>query len=208
MDKEFNLAIILDAAVFAAEKHQGDVRKNKQRSPYITHPLLVAQVIAQIGEIQETAILAAAILHDTIEDTDTTREEIRERFGEDILSIVLEVTDDKTLPKMVRKRHQVAHAAGLSYEAKIVKLGDKLINCRDILNDPPDYWSLKRRQDYIQWGADVIFLIRGTNRQLEGAFDQVLARAEKELDYQIKPFTSVNDRPWGPEYKHRSLRYD
>lgn len=207
MDKDFNLAKILDAAVFAAEKHQGDVRKNNQRSPYITHPLLVAQAIVEIGEIQETAILAAAILHDTIEDTKTTREEIRERFGDEILSIVLEVTDDKTLPKMVRKRLQVAHAAELSYEARIVKLGDKLINCRDILNDPPDYWPLKRRQDYIQWGADVIFRIRGTNPKLEEAFDQVMARAENELDYQIKPFASVNDRPWGPEYKHRSLRF-
>jgi guanosine-3',5'-bis(diphosphate) 3'-pyrophosphohydrolase len=201
VDKGFNLAKILDAIVFAAEKHQGDVRKNKQRSPYITHPLLVAQAIVQIGEIQETTILAAAILHDTIEDTDTTREEIKERFGEDILSIILEVTDDKTLPKMVRKRLQVAHAVELSHEARIVKLADKLINCRDILDDPPDYWPLKRRQDYIQWGADVVFRIRGTNQQLETAFDQLLARAERELDYQIKPFSSVNERPWGPDYK-------
>lgn len=208
MDKEFNLAKILDAAIFAAEKHQGDVRKNKQRSPYITHPLLVAQAITQIGEIKDTAILAAAILHDTIEDTDTTREEIRDRFGEEILSIVLEVTDDKTLPKMVRKRLQVAHAAELSYEAKIVKLGDKLINCRDILNDPPDYWPLKRRQDYIQWGADVLYRIRGTNPQLEAAFDRVMTRAEEELDYQIRPFSSVNNRPWGPDYKYKSMRYE
>jgi guanosine-3',5'-bis(diphosphate) 3'-pyrophosphohydrolase len=207
MDKGLNLAKILDAAIFAAEKHQGDVRKNKQRSPYITHPLLVAQAIVQIGEIQKTDILAAAILHDTIEDTDTTRGEIKERFGEDILSIVLEVTDDKALPKMVRKRLQVAHAAELSYEAKIVKLGDKLINCSDILKDPPDYWPLKRRQDYIQWGADVIFRIRGTNPQLEEAFDQVMARAERKLGYHLKPFDSVNDRPWGPEYKHKSFRF-
>ena len=200
MENGLDLVKILDAAVFAAEKHQGDVRKNKQRSPYITHPLLVAEAILRIGEIQNVSILTAAILHDTIEDTETTTDDIRERFGEEVLSIILEVTDDKSLSKMVRKRLQVAHATELSYEARVVKLADKLINCRDILNDPPEYWTLKRRQDYIQWGADVLYRIRGTNPQLEAAFDRVIARAEKELDYQIKPFETVNERPWGPEY--------
>ena len=201
MENGLDLVKILDAAVFAAEKHQGDVRKNKQRSPYITHPLLVAEAILRIGEIQNVTILTAAILHDTIEDTETTTDDIRERFGEEVLSIILEVTDDKSLSKMVRKRLQVAHATELSYEARVVKLADKLINCRDILNDPPEYWTLKRRQDYIQWGADVLYRIRGTNPQLEAAFDRVIARAEKELDYQIKPFETVNERPWGPGYQ-------
>lgn len=201
MGMEFDLTKILNAAIFAADKHQGHIRKNKQRSPYITHPLLVAQAIYQIGGIQDTTILTAAILHDTIEDTDTTREEIREHFDDDVLSVVLEVTDNKSLPKLIRKRLQVSHAPELSYEARIVKLADKLINCGDILNDPPEYWPLKRRQDYIQWGADVIFRIRGTNPGLEAAFDKVMSRAERELNYQIKPFSSVNERPWGPEFK-------
>ena len=200
MENGLDLVKILDAAVFAAEKHQGDVRKNKQRSPYITHPLLVAEAILRIGEIQNVTILTAAILHDTIEDTETTTDDIRERFGEEVLSIILEVTDDKSLSKMVRKRLQVAHAPELSYEARIVKLADKLINCRDILNDPPEYWTQIRRQDYIQWGADVLYRIRGTNPQLEAAFDRVIARAEEELGYKIKPFETVNERPWGPEY--------
>ena len=204
MNKTFDLADILDAAVFAAEKHQGHVRKNSRHSPYITHPLLVTKIIYQEGEIQDPIILFAAILHDTIEDTDTTRDEIKERFGEDVLSIVLEVTDDKSMPKMERKRHQVAHAPELSYKARIVKLGDKLINCRDILNHPPADWTLKRRQDYIQWGADVLFQIRGTNPQLEAAFDRVMTRAEMELGYLIEPFSTVNNRPWGPEYEKGS----
>ena len=204
MNKTFDLAEILDAAVFAAEKHQGHVRKNSQHSPYITHPLLVAKAIFEVGEIQNTSILTAAILHDTIEDTPTTKDEIITQFGEDVLSIVMEVTDDKDLPKMERKRLQVVHAPDLSYEAKIIKLADKLVNCCDILYDPPEDWTLKRRQDYIQWGADVIYRIRGTDPRLEAAFDRVMDQAEEDLNYRIMPFSSVNDRPWGPEYRENS----
>ena len=99
---------------------------------------------------------------------------------------------------MTRKRLQVIHAAELSYEAKIIKLADKLVNCRDILNDPPEDWPLKRRQDYIQWGADVVEQIRGTNSPLESAFDQVLSDAQAELNFKIKPYDSVDQLPWGP----------
>lgn len=194
---EPELLIILDAAVFASEKHQGQVRKNKDHSPYITHPLLVAQAIYQIGGIVNSRILTAAILHDTLEDTETEEKEIEARFGEKVLSIVLEVTDDKTEGKMTRKRLQVIHAPELSYEAKIVKLADKLVNCRDILNAPPEDWPLERRQDYIQWGADVVEQIRGTNSPLESAFDQVLRDAQSDLNFKIKPYDSVDQRPWG-----------
>ncbi len=201
MVEAMDFAEILDAAIFAAEKHQRHVRKNKQHSPYITHPLLVAQVIFKIGGIADTKILTAAILHDTIEDTNTTREEIKVRYGVKTLSLVLEVTDDKSLPRMDRKRLQVVHAPDLSYEAKILKLADKLVNCRDILKNPPEDWSIKRRQNYIQWCADVLFRIRGTNPELEAAFDQVMIRAEEELHYQIEPFSTINARPWGPDHK-------
>ena len=200
MNKTLDLTEIFDAAVFAAEKHQGAVRKNSQHSPYITHPLLVSKAIYQIGKIEETTILAAAILHDTIEDTKTTRVEIKKRFGENVLSIVLEVTDDKSLPKMTRKGLQIHHALDLSYEARIVKLADKLVNCRDILNNPPEDWSLQRRQNYIQWGADVIYKIRGTNQGLESAFDQVMRKAEEELNYEIEPFSTIHRRMRGSEY--------
>lgn len=200
MNKALDLTEIFDAAVFAAEKHQGAVRKNSQHSPYITHPLLVSKAIYQIGKIEETTILAAAILHDTIEDTKTTRVEIKKRFGENVLSIVLEVTDDKSLPKMTRKGLQILHAPDLSYEARIVKLADKLVNCRDILNDPPEDWSLQRRQNYIQWGADVIYKIRGTNQGLESAFDQVMRSAEEELNYEIEPYSTIHRRMKGSEY--------
>ena len=191
------LLTILDAAIFASEKHQGQVRKNKGHSPYITHPLLVAQAIYQIGGIVNSRILTAAILHDTLEDTMTDEKEIEARFGEKVLSIVLELTDDKTVEKMSRKRLRVIHASELSYEAKIVKLADKLVNCRDILNDPPEDWPLERRQNYIQWGADVVEQIRGTNSPLESAFDQVLSDAQAQLNFKIKPYDSVDQRAWG-----------
>ena len=189
---------IFEAAIFAARKHQGQVRKDDRRSPYITHPLQVAQTLWDTGGVRDPKTLIAAILHDTIEDTHTTRSEVQETFGEEILQIVLEVTDDKSLEKMARKRLQVVHAPNLSESARLIKMGDKLVNCSDILENPPSNWTLARRRNYIQWGADVIAQIRGTNQSLENAFDRVLAKAQKQLNYAIKPFKSINDRPWGP----------
>jgi guanosine-3',5'-bis(diphosphate) 3'-pyrophosphohydrolase len=198
MIKDPELTRIFTAAIFAARKHQGQVRKDDRQSPYITHPLQVAQTLWDIGGVRETQTLIAAILHDTIEDTATTRAEILEGFGEEILMIVLEVTDDKSQEKMTRKRIQVLHAPSLSKPARLIKLGDKLVNCCDILKNPPSNWPLTRRQNYIQWGADVIAQIRGTNAALEEAFDAMLAEAQAQLNFTIKSFKSVNDRPWGP----------
>jgi len=197
MPKETQVNILLAAAIFAAEKHRGQVRKDQSGSPYITHPLAVAQLLWEIGDIQETEILSAAILHDTLEDTPTTRVELADRFGSVILAIVLEVSDDKSLPKMERKRRQVLHAPELSLPARLVKLGDKLANCTDILQSPPNGWNLKRRQEYIQWAADVISQIRGANAALESAFDSVLTEAETELAFQLQPFSTIHQRPWG-----------
>ena len=189
---------IFEAAIFAARKHQGQVRKDDRQSPYITHPLQVAQTLWGTGGVRDTKTLIAAILHDTIEDTSTTQDEVREKFGDEVLAIVLEVTDDKSLEKLVRKRQQVVHAPELSEPARLIKLGDKLVNCSDILENPPSNWTLDRRRNYIQWGADVIAQIRGTNHSLENAFDRVLAEAQEQLNFTIKPFKSINDRPWGP----------
>lgn len=200
MTHTISLDEILTAAIFAAHKHQGQIRKDQHGSPYVTHPLNVTRLIFQIGQVQEQHILIAAILHDTIEDTPTTPDEIREGFGEDVLSIVLEVTDDKSLPKEHRKQLQVIHAPQLSYAAKIVKLADKIVNCQDVLRIPPIDWRLVRRQDYIQWAADVVAQLRNTNLPLEAAFDDMLAEAEKELGFDLQPFSTVNARPWGPNF--------
>ncbi len=189
---------LLAAAIFAAEEHQGQVRKGHRGSPYVTHPLTVAKTLFEIGGIRDTQTQVAAILHDTLEDTPATKADIRDRFGQAVLDIVLEVTDDKRLSKMERKRLQVVHAPDLSLPARLVKFGDKLVNCWDILHDPPEGWDLTRRRHYIQWGADVLAQIRGTNAPLENAFDAMLAEAESALDFRIQPFDTVNQRPWAP----------
>lgn len=197
MPEETQVNTLLAAAIFAAEKHRGQVRKDQRGSPYITHPLAVAQILWEIGGIQQTEILSAAILHDTLEDTATTQTELADHFGNVVLAIVLEVSDDKSLPKMERKRRQVLHAPELSRPARLLKLGDKLANCNDILQSPPKGWELKRRQDYVQWSADVIFQLRGVNTPLEAAFDAIINQAEIQLDFQVKPFSSIHQRPWG-----------
>jgi guanosine-3',5'-bis(diphosphate) 3'-pyrophosphohydrolase len=198
MTHPIKLDEIFEATIFAAWKHQGQVRKDERASPYITHPLAVAREIFTTGQVYDQHILNAAILHDTIEDTDTSPEEIREYFGEEVLAMVLEVSDDKSVDKMCRKQRQVINAPRLSYPARIIKLADKLVNCRDILHTPPEKWKLKRRQEYIQWAADVIVQIRDTNKNLEDAFDELIIEAQARLYFHLEPFETVNNRPWGP----------
>lgn len=193
-----DLSLILEACFFAAIKHDGQIRKDQSGSPYITHPLMVSRDIYQIGGVRDTNILIAAILHDTIEDTGTKPVEILESFGKVVLDIVLEVTDDKSLPKEERKRLQVVHAPEKTYPARIIKWGDKISNCRDILNSPPMDWPLQRRQNYFQWSADVLHKMRGTNASLEAAFDKIVERAEIQLNFCLLPFSSISTRPWAP----------
>ena len=198
MEENATIIKLLDAAIFAAKEHKGQVRKGSSRLPYITHPLAVAREILQVGGIDDPDILVAAILHDTIEDSKTPQDVIRERFGDRVLSLVLEVSDDKSLEKSERKRLQVVHAPHLSNDAIAIKMADKIVNSRDILEDPPEDWSLKRLQEYIQWSADVIYRVRGTNAHLEAVFDGILASAERELNFKIQPFNTIDQRPWAP----------
>lgn len=118
-------------------------------SPYINHPIRVAEALWSIGEVRDMTLLIAAVLHDTIEDTDTTHNEIRTGFGEDVLALVLEVTDDKTLPKQTRKQLQIEHAPNISRRAKILKLADKICNVTDVVHSPPSVWTKKRKQEYL-----------------------------------------------------------
>jgi len=193
-----DLSRIFAACVFAANKHAGQTRKDQSGSPYITHPLMVTRDIWKIGGVKDTDILIAALLHDTIEDTGTKPSEIHEAFGKPILDIVLEVTDDKSLPKEVRKRLQVVHAPEKSYPARIIKWGDKLVNCRDVLNSPPRDWPLLRRQNYLQWSADVLYKMRGTNTPMEEAFDKLLEKAETQFNFAIQAFETIHTRSWTP----------
>jgi guanosine-3',5'-bis(diphosphate) 3'-pyrophosphohydrolase len=176
-----NLNNLLHAASFAARKHTGQKRKGERGEPYINHPLEVASLIANVGGVEDYDILIAAILHDTVEDCGVKREEIAELFGEKVAGFVMEVTDDKSLPKAERKRLQVEHAPHLSPEAKIVKLADKISNINDITNSPPADWSVERRLEYIEWGVDVVAGLRGANEPLEVHFDKLVERARAKV---------------------------
>jgi guanosine-3',5'-bis(diphosphate) 3'-pyrophosphohydrolase len=165
-----DLALILHAAAFAAHKHRRQRRKDAETSPYINHPLGLANTLAQAG-INDPVALSAALLHDTIEDTDATAEELLQAFGPEIASVVLEVTDDKSLPKAERKRLQIERAAHLSTAAKLVKLADKISNLRDVSDSPPQDWSIERKREYFDWARQVVDGLRGTHSQLEELFD-------------------------------------
>lgn len=165
------LKLLLDALVFASDKHKNQKRKGNSAIPYINHPIQVAQLLVSVGEITDIKILCAAILHDTVEDTDATHEDIQNLFGADIASIVAEVSDDKNLKKEERKRLQIVNAAKKSKAAKALKIADKTCNIRDIVNDPP-VWKIERKLAYIEWAKAVVDEVRGVNPKLEQCFDE------------------------------------
>ncbi len=171
-----DLGVILKAASFAAEKHRDQRRKDAEASPYINHPIALADVLANEGHVTDPDVISAALLHDTIEDTETTADELRDIFGDTVTEIVLEVTDDKSLPKAERKRLQIEHAAHASPQAKLVKLADKICNLRDILASPPADWSVARKQDYFVWSAKVVAGVRDVHPGLAMVFDELLDR--------------------------------
>lgn len=163
---------LLRAISFAATKHRDQRRKDLAASPYINHPIALANVLANEAGIDDERVLIAAVLHDTVEDTETTEQELVKEFGQEIAGIVLEVTDDKALPKAERKRLQVEHAGTISRRAKLVKLADKICNLRDLANSPPADWPLQRRRDYFDWAKEVVDGLRGTHPGLETIFDE------------------------------------
>ena len=168
-----DMQLVLSAASFAALRHSTQRRKDAAASPYINHPLALATILASEGGITDPIVLAAALLHDTVEDTATTVEEIEAVFGRAIAAIVAEVTDDKSLPKEERKRLQVVKAGLKSDGAKLVKLADKIANLRDIQTDPPAEWDAARRQRYFHWAAEVVAGLRWVSPSLEASFDQL-----------------------------------
>jgi GTP diphosphokinase / guanosine-3',5'-bis(diphosphate) 3'-diphosphatase len=167
---------IIQAIAFAAEKHRGQRRKDREMSPYINHPIALANVLASEAGVGDEDVLIAAILHDTIEDTETTAEELHAQFGPVVTGVVLELTDDKQLPKRERKRLQIEHVQHLSHAAKLVKLADKICNLRDIYASPPADWSLERKREYYEWARSVVEGIRGTHPTLDLLFDEACSR--------------------------------
>jgi guanosine-3',5'-bis(diphosphate) 3'-pyrophosphohydrolase len=170
------ISSFIKAVAFAADKHRTQRRKDAEASPYINHPISLAHVLANEGGVDDVHVLCAAVLHDTIEDTETTAAELTSIFGAKVASIVIEVSDDKSLAKDVRKQRQVEHAALISTEAKLVKLADKICNLRDILASPPADWSSDRKQTYFDWAAKVVAGVRGVHPGLEAVFDGLVTR--------------------------------
>ncbi|XP_049842471.1 guanosine-3',5'-bis(diphosphate) 3'-pyrophosphohydrolase MESH1 [Schistocerca gregaria] len=166
-------AKLIQCTNFAAVKHKDQRRKDPEKTPYINHPVGVAYILTHEGSVTDVEVIMAALLHDTVEDTDTSFEEIEELFGQRVTSLVREVTDDKSLPKEERKRQQVVHAPTSSPGAKLIKLADKLYNLRDLERATPDGWSEKRVHEYFVWSRDVVRGLRGSNAALEAALDKI-----------------------------------
>lgn len=183
MDNHFDelTGNLLKAIHFSAVKHRDQRRRDLARSPYINHPLEVIRLLWEVG-VRNEVVLIAASLHDTIEDTQTTPEEIRAAFGEAVLGIVLEVTDNKALPKQRRKQLQIEHAPHISPGAKLVKLADKISNVRDLLHSPPHNWDLERKQTYLLWTEKVVAGLRGVNPILEQMYDELIREGKKTLN--------------------------
>ena len=177
------MSLLINAAAYAAEKHKYQRRKGFNQIPYINHPLKVAQLLSQCGEHDEN-LQVAAVLHDVVEDTDASHQEISELFNQEIADLVLEVTDNKELPYTMRKELQVQNAPGLSHKAKLIKIADKVCNMRDILNYPLD-WSAERKIAYLDWAKKVIDACRGLNQNLENLFDETYNEGMTNLKKEI-----------------------
>lgn len=175
-------AVLLEALRFSAAKHRDQRRKDRDASPYINHPIEVATVLATVGGVTDVTTLVAAILHDTIEDTQTKPAELEESFGREVRLLVEEMTDDKSLPKAERKRLQIEHSRQASRRAKLIKLGDKICNLRDVTHSPPEDWSPTRRREYLDWTERVVAGCRGSNPALERYYDEVLREGRSVLE--------------------------
>ena len=172
------LTLIFKALSFAAKKHTNQRRKDSSATPYINHPIDVAYILWEIGKVRDLDIITAAILHDTLEDTDATAEDLEAEFGVKIRKIVEEVSDDKNLPHDIRKQYQIDHTDSLSFSARNIKLADKICNIEDLVETPPVDWSEKRKLEYAAWGQEVVKKLRGTNLKLERFFEGLYSTAK------------------------------
>ncbi|PIE33296.1 phosphohydrolase [candidate division KSB3 bacterium] len=193
---------LLKAISFAAYKHRDQRRKCEMAVPYINHLLAVAETLWERGKVRDIDTVLAGLLHDTLEDTTTSPQELEDLFGEKVRSIVEEVTDDKRLPKSERKRLQIERAGKASLAARHVKLADKICNLRDLIQAPPVGWSRQRLQDYTDWAKQVIDGLRGSNEELEHCFDELCRKATahfkqtgKEETERRKPYEDVVQSP-------------
>jgi GTP diphosphokinase / guanosine-3',5'-bis(diphosphate) 3'-diphosphatase len=173
IDDSFGL--VVQALLFSAQRHRDQRRKGAEGAPYINHPIEVMEMLWRVGGVRDAELLAAAVLHDTVEDTATTPEELEARFGAVVRGLVAEATDDRSLPKSERKRLQIEHAPHLTQRAKMLKMADKICNVFDMIHQPPPNWEETRRSDYLVWASQVVDGLRGANPALDAEFERVMA---------------------------------
>jgi len=176
-----DLVHLTRAVDYAARQHIAQRRKGERAEPYINHLTEVAALLAEATGGSDVVLLMGGLLHDTLEDTDSTYEDLVERFGPEVAGLVAEVTDDKSLPKEERKRLQIEKTPVKSRRAKLLKLADKTSNLRSLVQSPPVGWPQTRLRDYVGWAHDVVRSCRGLNPQLEAAFDAAHKQACRQF---------------------------
>ncbi len=172
---------VLKAADAAARWHAHQRRKGTAAEPYVNHLLEAASLVAEATGGEDPNLVAAALLHDAVEDQQISPALIADMWGEDVAGLVMEVTDDKSLDKATQKRLQVENAPHKSRRAKIIKLADKISNLRALAASPPSDWSVTRRLEYVTWARDVAKGLRGANPWLEAEFDKAANEAEAAI---------------------------
>nr|WP_294506090.1 HD domain-containing protein [uncultured Rhodopila sp.] len=175
------LIAVTKAAVRAAHWHSDQRRTGAAKEPYVNHLLEVAGLVAEATGGEDLNLVIAALLHDSVEDQERSRAEIAAEFGEDVAALVMEVTDDKTLPKAERKALQIQNAPHKSARAAILKLADKTSNLSALAFSPPAGWSMQRRADYVQWARDVVAGLPSDNAFLHRRFAEAVAKAERSV---------------------------
>jgi len=176
-----DVRLVVRAADFAARRHVNQRRKGVARDPYINHLIEVAGLLAEATRGDDAALIAAGLLHDTLEDTPTKYEELETLFGGDVATLVAEVTDDKSLPKAERKRLQIETAASKSPRGRLLKIADKTSNVRALASSPPDGWEVARVIEYVDWAENVVARCRGVNQSLDRAFDAAVTDARATI---------------------------
>ena len=171
-----DISRITRALEFACRKHVHQRRKGEHGEPYVNHLAEVAHLVAEATGGNDANLVIAALLHDCVEDQNVTRDEIAAVFGDDVACIVMEVTDDKQIPKHLRKLAQVEHAARISARARVLKIADKTANLRSIQHSPPA-WPASRKRRYFAWAQAVVAGARGINPAIDAAFDAEVEHA-------------------------------
>ncbi len=179
-ENSWNPNILYSALEYASQKHKGQIRKNAGKTPYIVHPMGVAFILWKEANVRDIDVLVAALLHDTLENTNATEAEIEGMFGRRVLSIVKELSNDPSLSSQENKERQIEHAPLMSQEAKVVKLADRLYNIRDLQAETPVNWSKEDVQRYFSWAAKLLEAFGGTDKRLESALKWELSHNKTE----------------------------